>query len=82
MATLQRSLSMIRRLHGTYKIVPLQSSQSLVRPQYIAIRGYFNPDGDHMELSETAWKEKRLYRYYKFSNNLSGIMTITSCHIL
>ena len=24
-----------------------------------------------MELSETAWKEKRLYRYYKFSNNLS-----------
>jgi len=38
---------------------------------YVAVRAYFNPDGDHMELSETAWKEKRLYRYYKFTNNLT-----------
>eukprot|EP01083_Nonionella_stella_P235172 827208_1 len=47
------------------------SHKLLLKPQYIAIRSYMNPDGDYMELSETAWKEKRLYRYYKFSNNLS-----------
>eukprot|EP00483_Globobulimina_turgida_P000003 UN00003 len=70
---MQRSLSLLRRMNGIriVHISQLGHNKSILQPQYIAIRKYVNPDGDYMELSETAWKEKRLYRYYKFSNNLS-----------
>merc|ERR1712228_614152 len=64
-----RSLSLLHRMNAM-RMTPI-THRSLVKPQYIAIRTYFNPDADHGELSETAWKEKRLYRYYKFTNNLT-----------
>ena len=68
---MQRSLSLLHRMNAV-RLTPFSHHHSLIKPQYIAVRTYFNPDGDHMELSETAWKEKRLYRYYKFTNNLTG----------
>merc|ERR1719410_1043247 len=66
-------MSLLRRTNGI-RIIPsnhLNAARTLLKPQYIAARGCYQPvGGDYMELSETAWKEKRLYRYYKFSNNL------------
>ena len=68
---MQRSMSLLRRQRNILSLNHFNKN-SILRPQYIAIRKYFNPDADHVELSPTAWKEKRLYRYYKFSENLKG----------
>mmetsp|Transcript_21875 Transcript_21875/g.35161 ORF Transcript_21875/g.35161 Transcript_21875/m.35161 type:complete len:223 (-) Transcript_21875:187-855(-) len=98
MTTLHRSFAMLRRMQTSSNMTPLRCRSAVVaignkhrsswmRPHYIGIRGYFNPQGDWLELSETAWKEKRMYRYYKFSERLSvsqqgrghfaGILTVS-----
>ena len=37
---------------------------------------YISPGSGYHELSQSAWKENRFFRYYKFSNKVDGMIEL------